>query len=204
MRALFHEVVRYLLYSLLFYWICFTFPFPIDLSLLPFQLVAEKDQPAWMRTAADSLGKAYSWVHDKKGDASTRVGDSILHVQVILQPTGSGDTMRAYVGCLCAAIIAAAAGFLWMVMGLIVRVWKPDWNGNDSLYGLVRVLVRFFLAEMLFGYGFAKVFPLQFPEPSSYRLTEQLGDMSPMGLLWTFMGFSAALAIFQKWPPRTD
>jgi hypothetical protein len=196
MRAFFRAIGRYSLSFLFFYWICFIFPFPLDLSVLPFQLVAEKDQLAWMKAAADGLGKAYSWVHDMKGDACTRVGDSILHVQVILQPTGSGDTMRAYVGCLCAAIIAAAAGFLWMIMGFIVHVWKPSWSGNDFLYRLVRVLLRFFLAEMLFGYGFAKVFPLQFPEPSSYRLNEQLGDMSPMGLLWTFMGFSALYQMF--------
>jgi hypothetical protein len=57
-------------------------------------------------------------------------------------------------------------------------------------------LVRFYLVQMFFGYGFAKVFPLQFPPPGSYRLTEQVGDLSPMGLLWTFMGFSPAYEIF--------
>src|SRR5262249_9150997 len=155
---------RYPFYFLLFYWICFTFPFPLDLFMLPFQLVDDKDQPAWMKTAADGLGKAYSWIYEKKGEACTRVGEEALHVQVILQPTGSGDTMRAYVGCLCAAVIAAAAAFLWMVLGLLLRVWKPNASGNAMLYGLVRLQVRFFLAEMSFGYGFAKVFPLQFPE----------------------------------------
>jgi hypothetical protein len=196
MRALVRQIGRYPLYFLLFYWICFTFPFPFDLLVLPFQLVDEKDQPAWMKAAAESVGKAYSWIYDKEGEACTQVGDRILHVQVILQPTGSGDTMRAYVGCLCAAIIAAAAALFWMVIGFIAHKWKPSWSGNAFLYGLVRVQVRFFLAEMLFGYGFAKVFPLQFSEPSSYRLNEQLGDMSPMGLLWTFMGFSTPYQMF--------
>ena len=73
---------------------------------------------------------------------------------------------------------------------------KPDWHPDRRLHGLVRVLVRFFLCQMLFGYGFAKVFPLQFAEPSSFRLAQQLGDMSPMGLLWTFMGFSPSYQIF--------
>ena len=49
---------------------------------------------------------------------------------------------------------------------------------------------------MFFGYGFAKVVPLQFAQPSSIRLGQQLGDMSPMGLLWTFMGFSPSFQIF--------
>jgi hypothetical protein len=198
MRALFREIGRYPCCFLLFYWICFTFPFPLDLAVLPFQLVEQKDQPAWIKTAAEGIGKAYQWISEKKGEVCTRVGEDVLHVQVILQPTGSGDTMRAYVGCFCAAVIAAAAACVWMVMGLVVHIWKP--SGSESgyafLYGVVRVLVRFFLAEMLFGYGFAKVFPLQFAEPTSYRLNEQLGDMSPMGLLWTFMGFSTAYQIF--------
>src|SRR5262249_20290816 len=111
MRALLREIGRYPLYFLLFYWICFTFPFPLDLFVLPFQLVDQKDQPACMKAAADSIGKAYSLINDKKGEACTRVGERVLHVQVVLQPTGSGDTMRAYVGCFCAAIIAAAAAF---------------------------------------------------------------------------------------------
>jgi hypothetical protein len=57
-------------------------------------------------------------------------------------------------------------------------------------------MVRFFLAMMLFSYGFAKVVPLQFAPPSSFRLALQVGDMSPMGLLWTFMGFSTSFQIF--------
>jgi hypothetical protein len=196
MSALVREIGRYPLYFLLFYWICFIFPFPLDFVVLPLQLAPEKDQPEWMKAAGDGLGQAFSWINDRQGDVCTRVGANFLRVQVILQPTGSGDTMRAYVGCLCAAIIAAALALLWMMMKLIGQLWKPSWRGNAFLYGLVRVLVRFFLAEMLFGYGFAKVFPVQFAEPSSYRLNEQLGDMSPMGLLWTFMGFSSTYQIF--------
>ena len=79
---------------------------------------------------------------------------------------------------------------------LLVQRRKPDWHPDRRLHGLVRVLVRFFLCEMLLGYGFAKVFPLQFAQPSSFRLAQQLGDMSPMGLLWTFMGYSPSYQMF--------
>jgi hypothetical protein len=123
------------------------------------------------------------------------VGSRILHVDVIIQPTGSGDTMRAYVGCLCAVVAAAALALLWTAGALLLQRWRPDWNADGRLDGLVRVLVRFFLCQMLFGYGFAKVIPLQFAQPSSSRLARQLGDMSPMGLLWTFMGFSPTFQI---------
>jgi hypothetical protein len=85
---------------------------------------------------------------------------------------------------------------VWSVLQWGLVRWKPKWRPDLWLEGLVRVLVRFFLVEMLFGHGFAKVFPLQFSPPSTYRLTEQVGDLSPVGLLWTFMGFSPAYEIF--------
>jgi len=149
-----------------------------------------------MKSAGDAIGQAYSWIYDTKTDVCTRAGDSFLQIQVVNQPTGSGDTMRAYVGCLCAATIAAAVALLWTLLAIIVHLWGLKWPADAYLYRLVRVLVRFFLAQMLFGYGFAKVFPLQFAEPSEYRLGQKLGDMSPMGLLWTFMGFCPAYQIF--------
>ena len=48
----------------------------------------------------------------------------------------------------------------------------------------------------LFSYGFAKVFPLQFTFPRLDRLIEPFNQFSPMGLLWTFMGYSKAYTIF--------
>src|SRR5262249_51539780 len=119
-----------------------------------------------------------------------------LHVDVVIQPTGSGDTMRAYVGCLCAAVIAAACALLWSGLAPLVGLWKPRWSAEVFLHVLVRILVRFFLIEMMFGYGFAKIFAMQFPEPDTYRLNQHLGDMSPMGLLWTFMGYSVPYQVF--------
>ncbi len=149
-----------------------------------------------MTAAGGKYGEAYSWLSRVQNETCTWVGGRILHVEVIIQPTGSGDTMRAYVGCLCAVVIAAVAAALWTGVVLLVQRWKPDWGPDRRLHALIRVHVRFFLCVMLLGYGFAKVFPLQFPEPSSFRLGQQLGDMSPMGLLWTFMGFSPRYQIF--------
>ncbi len=196
MQALARGISRYYFRFLHFYWICFVSPFPLDLVGLPLQFVEPDQQPAWMKVAGEKYGELYSWMTREKGDACTWVGDRILHVEVIIQPTGSGDTMCAYVGCLCAVVIAAAAAVLWSAIVLLLRRWKPDWHADAGLHAVIRVLVRFFLCEMLFGYGFAKVFPLQFAEPSSYRLAQRLGEMSPMGLLWTFMGFSPSYQIF--------
>lgn len=196
MQALARVLGRYCLSFVLFYWICFIFPFPFDLVGLPFQLVKPDAQPVWMKTAGEKVDAAFSWMNTKKDDACTRVGDRLLHVEVIIQPTGSGDTMRGYIGCLCAVVIAAVSALLWTAVVPLLQKWKPDWRCDRFLHELVRILVRFFLCEMLLGYGFAKAFPLQFPEPSSFRLSQTLGEMSPMGLLWTFMGYSAIYQIF--------
>ena len=96
MQALARGIGRYCFRFLLFYWICFTFPFPLDLVGLPFQLVEPHDQPAWMKTAVEKYGEADSWITRQKNDACTWVGARMLHVEAIIQPSGSGDTMRAY------------------------------------------------------------------------------------------------------------
>ncbi|CAN5401430.1 hypothetical protein BH10PLA2_BH10PLA2_04660 [soil metagenome] len=209
----FKAVNRFLLRILLFYWICFTFPFPLDLIGLPLGIVDPEGQPPWFQPVSESYkkafawvkpvneeyGKPFTWIYEKKTEACKWVGKEVLHVEVITQMTGSGDTMRAYVGCFCAGVIAVGLAILWSVLAWLVRRWKPAWCPDGLLYRLVCVLVRFFLCGMLFGYGFAKVFPMQFAPPGAFRLTQQLGDMSPMGLLWTFMGFSTAYQMFTGW-----
>ena len=59
----------------------------------------------------------------------------------------------------------------------------------------LRLYLRFFLAAYLFGYGFIKVFPSQFQPITAFRLTQVVGDQSPMLLAWNFMGYSS---VFQK------
>ena len=196
MQVVARGICRFLLRFVLFYWICFTFPFPLDLIGLPFQFVEPVSQPEWMKAASESFGTALGWVYEAESNSCILVGEKVLQVEVILQPTGSGDTMRSYVGCLCAIAVAATAAFLWTILALLIHSLKPTWRLDAFLHRTVRVLVRFFLFQMLLGYGFAKLFPLQFAEPSSFRLTQQLGDMSPMGLLWTFMGFSTPYQMF--------
>jgi uncharacterized membrane protein YphA (DoxX/SURF4 family) len=196
MQALARGIGRYLLRFVCFYWICFTFPFPLALVGLPFQLVESNDPPAWMKSAGEKYTELNSWLTRQRNDACTRVGHRILHVEVIVQPTGSGDTVLNYVSCFCGVVIAAVAAGLWSAVVLLVSRWRPAARLDDYLHGLVRVLVRFFLCGMLFSYGFHKVFPLQFPEPGSSRLAQQVGEMSPMRLLWTFMGFSTPYQSF--------
>ena len=48
----------------------------------------------------------------------------------------------------------------------------------------------------MFIYGFAKIFKVQFSEPSLTRLLQPVGEMSPMGLAWTYMGHSEGFNVF--------
>ena len=48
----------------------------------------------------------------------------------------------------------------------------------------------------MFGYGFAKLCLSQFAPPSPARLDQPIGESTPMGILWTFMGASPAYCIF--------
>jgi len=70
---------------------------------------------------------------------------------------------------------------------------RPDYR---TLHGWLRLLVRYTLAFTLFGYGFAKIFPLQFSPPGFARLVEPYGEFSPMGALWWFMGASIPYIVF--------
>ncbi len=56
--------------------------------------------------------------------------------------------------------------------------------------------IRYSLAIVMLSYGMAKVFPGQFGAPTLDRLLEPYGHSSPMGLLWTFMGYSRPYAFF--------
>lgn len=118
-------------------------------------------------------------------------GKTLLDVQrpMPLEPTGSGDTMIAYVLIPVMAALSLAFAALWYA--------RDRHRDNDlRLSAVVSTYLRLTLAAILFGYGFAKVFQAQFPPLGPDRLVQTLGEMSPMGLVWTFMAFSGPYNLF--------
>jgi hypothetical protein len=103
--------------------------------------------------------------------------------------TGSGDTTLAYIENLFFAVTAAFATIVWT---LIDRK-RPDYR---VLHSWLRLFIRYTLAGVMFSYGFAKIVPIQFQPPRLDALIEPYGDFSPMGVLWRFMGVSAAYTVF--------
>jgi hypothetical protein len=104
-------------------------------------------------------------------------------------PTGSGDTALAYIQHLCFLVLAIAGTLAWSI---------PDRKRADYvlLHEWLRIALRFNLFAAMYGYGFAKVFPSQFQYPDAGRMIEPFGQLSPMGVLWSFMGSSPAYTIF--------
>ncbi len=96
----------------------------------------------------------------------------------------SGDRLVDWIGMLNTVLVAVCTTAIW--------AWI-DRNRpfvDARITEAVRVAVRYSLASTMLAYGLAKVFGTQMPAPTPGRLLQPVGQMSPMGLLWTFMGHS--------------
>jgi hypothetical protein len=151
--------------------IFYIFPFPLSLADFP---------DVWWNAV---LKKVIPWI-----------GANLLHLKdpITIFPNGSGDTTYNYVLLLTQFVFSFVAACIWSVMDGKRRRY-------DRLHYWLRVLVRYFLMYNMFVYGFAKVFHLQMSTPSLSTLITPLGDKSPMGLAWAYMGFSAGFSAITGW-----
>ena len=90
--------------------------------------------------------------------------------------------------------------FLWIAFAMLIAlVWAVADRKRPSYQQVkywARIVFRYYLALTLFVYGFDKIIKLQFPFPGLFRLTQPYGDSSPMGLAWTFLGYSKGYNYF--------
>ena len=119
------------------------------------------------------------------------VGKHLLHLpeDITTFTNGSGDTTYDYVSILCMFVTAVIGAAIWSLLDRN----RKDYN---RLYYWLTVAMRYYVGLMLITYGLIKVVKLQFPAPSFYRLIEPYGESSPMGLAWTFLGFSKGYNLF--------
>lgn len=165
----FYEKFAVRFFAVLFIW--YILPFPVD--LLPF-----------LSTGWSATWKALiPWI-----------GAHILHLDhpITIFPNGSGDTTYSYVLLLTQFVGSLLAAIVWSLL-------DKRRSSYQHLHYWLRVLVRYFLGYNMLVYGFVKVFHLQMPAPSLGQLMQPLGDKSPMGLAWTYMGFSPAYSAFTGW-----
>ena len=102
---------------------------------------------------------------------------------------GSGDTSYDWVSLLILFLISVMISILWSIIDIKRR------NYNMAYYWLT-VFIRYYIAFMLINYGAIKLIHAQMPPPSLNRLMEPLHEFSPMGLAWTYLGFSKSYNIF--------
>ncbi|WP_197275388.1 DoxX family protein [Nonlabens sp. YIK11] len=103
--------------------------------------------------------------------------------------TGSGDDTMSWLSLFLQAVVAITGTVVWTA----IDYKRPSYN--QLRYWFI-VALRIFLIFFMITYGMVKVFKIQFMDPSLLRLLQPVGDMSPMGLAWTYMGHSNAFNVF--------
>ncbi len=101
---------------------------------------------------------------------------------------GSGDRTFDYVQLLLLAILGAIGALVWSAV--------DHRRSYPRLAAAARVVMRYSLAQAMLSYGLAKIFRLQFGDLSPFELRTTVGEISPMGLLWRFMGYSEPYTVF--------
>ncbi len=142
--------------------------------------------PLTIIPGAELVGQAYEGIWEP---VVARVGTDVFGVKAVNQQNGSGDTTYDYVKCFCFLVAAVAAALLWTGLD---RKRKEHARLNEWL----RVYVRFSLAAAMLSYGAYKVIKSQFADPGLDALMQPIGDGSPMGLVWNFMGASTPYTVF--------
>ena len=119
------------------------------------------------------------------------IADNIFSIsyEFSSKATGSGDTTYKYIQTFLFFCIALFGTLIW---SLLDRKRK---SYNKFNYGFL-IFIRIILVYYLLAYGIVKLFHLQMIPPTYSQLIQPLGEMSPMGLAWTFMGFSKGYSMF--------
>ncbi|MBS1511191.1 MAG: DoxX family protein [Bacteroidetes bacterium] len=111
------------------------------------------------------------------------------HNPITIFTNGSGDTTYDYFLWLFGIVLTVIGSLIWSLL-------DRRRSSYNTLYYWIRVIIRFYLFYTMISYGMFKVIKLQFPFPYLGRLVEPYGDSSPMGLAWTYMGYSTTYNYF--------
>lgn len=109
--------------------------------------------------------------------------------EITIKPLGSGDTTWNWVQEFLILLFSVIGCFIWSLFDRKKRNY-PELNYWNNVW------IRYCLGFILLAYGIYKIFPSQFGRITSDRLYQELGEMSPMGLLWTFMAYSTKYQFF--------
>jgi uncharacterized membrane protein YphA (DoxX/SURF4 family) len=120
-----------------------------------------------------------------------RVAKNIFHIANAgkLPFTDSGDTTFDYASVLVFFLLSI------LLAAFLLLIDKERIN-YEQLRRWLFLYVRYTIAFYLLVYGFDKVFKSHFPFPSLEKLEQPVGQSTPQGLLWAFMGYSSPYSIY--------
>lgn len=120
------------------------------------------------------------------------IGKNLFQIPyTIIKPVVGDHSDSTYIYLLYFSMLAVA-GLGAITWGILDR----KRINYDNLYYWLTVIVRYYLAFTLFAFALEKFYKAQFPDLGYYRLSETLGDMSPMGFAYAFFGYSLGYNIF--------
>ncbi|TDQ82824.1 DoxX family protein [Sphingobacterium yanglingense] len=102
---------------------------------------------------------------------------------------GSGDTSYDWVSLALFFTVAVLGTIIWSVV-------DRDRKSYNTCYYWLTAVTRYYIAFMLINYGVIKLTHSQMLPPGLGRLMEPLREFSPMGLAWTYFGYSKGYNIF--------
>ncbi len=119
------------------------------------------------------------------------IAKNILNLEkaVTVFQNGSGDKIYDYILLLFFFAIAILGTVIWSILD------KKNRNYEKLNYWFL-TLSRYYLGYFMIYYGLFKIMPLQFGEIAFWRMLQPYGDSSPMGLAWTFLGYSKGYNLF--------
>lgn len=151
------------------YLVLYCFPFP--LTVLPYAEILVKPWQTFVTALVSSVG----WM--------------AFRIDADNHPSGSGDTMFDWMQVFTWLVVAALVTVLWTWLG-------RKRTGHERLQAWLRSYVRFYLCIFMLSYGAAKAIKSQFAFPGLDELLQPIGESSPMGMVWDFMGASTAYTMF--------
>jgi hypothetical protein len=117
------------------------------------------------------------------------VGKYVLGIHAPISTKAAGDSLFMWIEDFCFLLFSLGGASVWTLLDR----GRPNYRTLDQW---LRLWVRVTLAVSMFGYGFDKVFPLQFDAASRSQMVGMYGDLSLYDLVWQFLGASKLYTIF--------
>ncbi|MBX2965548.1 MAG: hypothetical protein KF845_05335 [Cyclobacteriaceae bacterium] len=120
------------------------------------------------------------------------VGYNIFQIPYVIttpSPGSHADYTYVYLLYFIFAVVAVVGTIVWSLL-------DRKRTNLDKLYYWFTVMLRYYVAIVMFIFALEKFFKTQFGDLGFHRLTQPLGDMSPMSLAWAFFGYSQPYNVF--------